>query len=337
MEMLKQNLVRLCEITGEASQAAIAEKCGLETASLNRYITGGTRFSLKALLSICSQYGFTLDEFVYDNLLEKKAARLRREMEAVAYEMYEGSYLAYLRAAANDKLKYGVICLYCRTDETCGPLKTRLIGEFFNDLGDAVQRKRAVDAVWDKRNSTFQSIEAVFSNPANRYRGEFQIAGGTISLQLSDDYDDHVLILLPDSRKKRQYIGGVGTLNSIVKIGEGKHTLPCAQKILLSRRELTVEEEDLYDVLSIDFFPGTLDIDADWLGLAKKMLALTENFIQGTERTGLTEDDLLLVVATNLANACKQHLYANRLPYFVVTYKDDVKAYELIKESPVKG
>lgn len=359
-ETLGRNLRQIDRITGARSYAEVCRECGLDESTYNRYVNGNSPVKLEVIMAICEEYGFTIDDFIYQDLSAKEQEHRRDPIDP---SQFEGAYLVCFRETISGKLKYGVLCI-CRDglidsskntqppDMAARSSRLRAIAVFC-DRQEAQTKLAVVEEIFSKEKYSYKMLnealgpdskstkereEGVKSTKGGRdgrFFGSVLIDTSIITILLhSDYYSDDVMIKLYKSNPKHKYVGGVGLVISNVAIPPGKgNRMPCAQKMILARPALSVDEAYLDDALSIDTNSSAAKIEADWISLAKRVSAMIDTVSRGAEKSGFTEEDIITIIAGILQNACRQHMNANPLPFVVLSPDDDKKGYAIIKLS----
>ena len=84
----------------------------------------------------------------------------------------------------------------------------------------------------------------------NVYNGQIDANEQNLFISLgNDEYQDKSFIILNNPPSKANYIGGVGTANTISR---GREHNPCAQFVIVSKRVLDIPDGELYDLLKFD-------------------------------------------------------------------------------------
>ena len=89
------------------------------------------------------------------------------------------------------------------------------------------------------------------------YQGDISFNDQSIFFELkSIENNDQTYIILNNPPTKSNYIGGVGTVNSIAR---GREHNPCIQYIILSKRLLDIPDGELYDILNFSDYSVDLE------------------------------------------------------------------------------
>lgn len=351
-EALGNNLRNIVEITGARNQAEIAGVCGVDAATFNKCINAKGPLTLEMVISICENFGLPIDDFIYRDMRGKAQEQKRAPVD---YDQYEGAYLACFRDTVSDKLKYGVLCICCdglhesaankkQTDVIIRASRLRTIAVFYDNQQAAQNKLSIAEEVFLQEKYSFEMLYKaleVNSTAAKEepFFGSVVIDDSVISILLhSDYYSDDVMIKMLKTNQKRKYVGGVGLVISNVATSPAKgKRVPCAQKIILARSGLSIDEAYIDDALTIDYEVNSVAVAADWNGLARRVAAMIDTVSSGAEKSGFTEEDIITIIAGILQNACRQHINSNPLPFVLLSPADDRKGYEVIKLSKAES
>ena len=136
---------------------------------------------------------------------------------------------------------------------------------------------------------------------------------------------DKTFIVFNNPPSKRQYIGGVGTVNTVAR---GREHNPCIELLIMSRRLLDKPDGEIYECLRFDDYHVNFDYAIkDLIDLFKRLFA-EENDIS----SNLTEIQKIAIVQNKLEYHFNEILEANVFRFAKVSNKEDDKIFDLLKE-----
>lgn len=159
------------------------------------------------------------------------------------------------------------------------------------------------------------------------YRGNLYTSEQTISIELKDkENGDFSYILLNNPPSKSEYIGGIGTVNSVSK---GREHNPCVQYIIVSKKVIEKPDGDLYNCLKLDDYMVKLDNAIDDAISLFKRLYVEKNEIS----LDLSENQKRAIVQNKLEYHFYDILESNAFRFAKVSNKEDDAVFKLIREA----
>ena len=303
----------------EITQTQFAKSLSVSVASISNYISGVSEPTLSFLLKLKFVYGLNLDSFLTLPL----NLEVKQNLESQNLTRFLGNYLIYYfdssyyigRATNTQKniLKFGVVSIFS-SGNSLGSY-----GCFLANLGKALDLKKDLD-----KNTENSNIQNIFSSHAEIvYNGKIETSSTQIFIFLKS-FNDSTLLIFNNPPSNKQYIGGLGTANSVSR---GREHMPCIQYIILARNEIDLPQGEIYNLLSLDVADISVHNETEKLiDLFKNLYIKTnENSIKLEEyqKKKIFEDALENIVAENIDT--------NIFRFGKISAKDDDIFYRLIK------
>lgn len=302
------------------SQSTFAKNLSVSNASISNYLSGISEPTLSFLLKFKSTYNINLDEFL------TKPINLNKEQtfQQGNFSRFVGNYLVYFydgssyigRASNYQKniLKYGVVCI----SQSGNNLTT--YAAFFKELSTALSLKEKLDCI----SGSFGIIDTFSKFTDMIYQGNTELSSTQIFIFLKS-YNDQLLMIFNNPPSNKQYIGGLGTSNSVSR---GREHMPCVQYIILSRKKLNLPEGEIYNLLSLDVPDVNLHNETE------KLIELFKNlYLESPERPVMLEEyQKKKIIEDSLERAVADCIEANLFRFAKVSAREDDYYYNLIKD-----
>ena len=184
----------------------------------------------------------------------------------------------------------------------------------------------------EKTENAGQSINLLIDKGFEKYiyYGRILTSKDHYYLELVHENEDRISIILhrPNTRKP-EYIGGIGTVNSVSR---GRQHMPTVQFIGLSRKALNLSEEDIHKAMLLSYPNYHAGQESE------ELIKTFKNLYMNNENTGFTFNDTQreLLVQSNLERIIKESLTRNLLRYAKVSEIDDDEWYHTIKYFGIK-
>lgn len=309
----------LKELTKQFSQKTVAEKTGFSQSSINNYLTKNSEPSIQFLIALKDAFGINVDDFLFSGL---------KIEEDKNYDKYVGNFLIYyynndsykgeVHSNIKNTLNYGVLSIY-KESELKNSVK--VISTFTKSRVDAVKLLRELNRLENKTKTN-----QMFLDFGNVYYGSIDTNDQNIFITLDNtENKDKSFIILNNPPSRAQYIGGVGTVNSISR---GREHNPCAQFIIVSKRLLDIPDGELYDLLKFD------DFVIDTEGNTKDIIALFKRlYVEQSELSaGLTDTQKTAIIKNRIDLVLSDCIEANSFRFAKISNREDDVVYRLIKE-----
>ena len=311
--MFQENLKNL---TKQYTQKFIAEKTGFSQSSINNYLTKNSEPSIQFLVALKDAFGICVDDFLFSKVQvdEKKS-----------YDRYLGNYLIYyynndsykgeVHSSLKNTLNFGVLSIY-KDKEFDKSVQVNAI--FTREKSEAVKFLKKLNSTCEKRE--------IFLEHKNYYAGDISTSDQSIFIDLQNNNNgDKSFIILNNPPSKQNYIGGVGTVNSIAR---GREHNPCIQFIIISKKLIDVPEGELYNLLKFDDYTINMDFAIkDVIDLFKRI------YVEKNEISiELTDTQKQAIIRNKLEYHFNEILEANTFRFAKISNKEDDAVYKLIRE-----
>lgn len=341
MPTVATNLRKLIETQG-ISQKVLSEQTGYSEAAISKYITAKQFPQLDFFFELKKLYDISIDDFLskeisQNDMKQTSSLSVVEQEEQALYRKYCGTYLLYYLNTSSYKgrdnnspeeaLTYGIIHIY----ET----KTNLDKSDYSSIAVLGIKDRNIATELKKKFESFTThtdIEQFIKDDTNDtfsnkvYYGDFEFSTNYASILISHNRKDKALIILHrvDTNKK-EYIGGIGTINSVSK---GREGTPTAQYIALSRYPISLSAEEIHHHLLLGHPTYKADNDA------KSLIALFKKLYINSEEAfeNMTEHEKYLMIKVNLEKYIKDSLKRNMFRSAKISNLDDEAWYKLLKE-----
>lgn len=307
----------LRKLTKQYTQQIIADKTGFSQSSINNYLTKNSEPSIQFLISLKDAFGINVDDFLFADF---------EIGERDSYDRYLGNYLIYyynnnsykgeVHTNIKNTLKYGVLSIFKENDFD---KSVQLNAIFTKDRTEAVKFLKNLNANPKIINELYQEI-------GNVYSGSISCSIQSIFIELENkENSDKSYFILNNPPTQQDYIGGVGTVNSIAR---GREHNPCIQFAIISKKLIDVPDGELYDLLKFDDFSINMDYAIkDIIDLFKRLYA-EKNEIS----IELTDNQKQAIVRNKLEYHFNEILEANAFRFAKISNKEDDEIFKLIRE-----
>ena len=312
--MFQTNLKKLAK---QYSQKHIADKTGFSQSSINNYLSGTSEPSIQFLIALKEAFGVSVDDFLFSDF----------EIEVdVSYEQYIGNYLIYyynnnsykgeVHTNLKNTLNYGVLSIYKNKDLD---KSVEVSAVFVKDRMGALKIIKAL-------NSSGKNIKDIYLEIGGIYEGQISLSEQSLFIDLGNrENGDKCSIILNCPPTKRNYIGGIGTVNSIAR---GREHNPCIQFVILSKKLIDVPDGELYNLLKFNDFSVNMDYAIkDIIDLFKRLYS-EQNEIS----IELTDSQKLAIIKNKLEYYFNDILDANAFRFAKISNKEDDTIYKISKE-----
>lgn len=342
------------------NQKEFADKWQIATGALNNYLNATRLPSLELLINLCGMPDFAKAglEFGLDDLLDEafdpestikfKRGLINTSALYVAHEDFIGNYLCYFNDQSDiagksgkkkrRELRFGVLSIFDDIDGVTAKRTMKVAATFYKEENryKAIELKNELDRIHfnDMVNNGFagnrternNAIIAKMSDGSGMYKGELTFSGHFAFIDIvSEAYNDKALIILyiPPKNNQTNYIGGIG---SIASVSHGREHTPSAQKIILSKYELTCSDQDVAPYLNMSYPNFTQEDDG------RAISEFCSKLYSG-EIKGLDENDKITVIQNRINKIIKDYIKDNLCCASSVSEIEDAKVYKLISSS----
>lgn len=306
-------------LSNKYTQKYIADRTGFSQSSINNYLTKNSEPSIQFLIALKNAFGICLDDFLFSDI---------DVSNEVSYDKFIGNYMVYyynnnsykgeVHVNIVNTLNYGVISV----------VKEKDLDKNVVVYGTFVKSKTEATKLLKELNATTQSKDIIskYHDMGNLYKGNISTTDQSIFIDLNNNFNgDQTFIILNNPPTKNNYIGGVGTVNSIAR---GREHNPCVQFAILSKKLIDKPDGEIYNCLKFDDYNINFDYAIKDVVDLFKRLYLDKNEISTT----LTENQKNAIIQNKLEYHFDEILDANVFRFAKVSNKEDDKIYKLIKE-----
>ena len=306
-------------LSNKYTQKYIADRTGFSQSSINNYLTKNSEPSIQFLIALKNAFGICLDDFLFSDI---------DVSNEISYDKYIGNYIVYyynnnsykgeVHVNITNTLNYGVISI----------VKEKDLDKNVVIYGTFVKSKMEATKLLKELNATAQSKDIIskYQDIGNLYKGSISTTVQSIFIDLNNNFNgDQTFIILNNPPTKNNYIGGVGTVNSIAR---GREHNPCVQFVILSKKLIDKPDGEIYNCLKFDDYNINFDYAIRDIVDLFKRLYLDKNEISTT----LTENQKNAIIQNKLEYHFDEILDANVFRFAKVSNKEDDKIYKLIKE-----
>lgn len=325
-QIFSSNLSKLLAIKG-INKSGLAKQTEVSLTSINNYLNEVNDPPISFLLALKKQYDINIDDFVTKNLTDDYKLKLREKLNFSA-KKFVGNYILYFYQSSaykgsgvnptKDPLKYGVLSVLSVMDYTTSKSSSmKVLTNFFSNRTEAEEFKETLDLL----KTDNEKIIKLYKGFERVYKGSLELTNTQAFISLRSNYcQDKVSIILNNPPSRKNYVGGLGTVNSIAR---GREPAPVIQYIILSRHSFIMTDNEIYGLLSLNV--ESLDVRNEALKLIEqfKVLYLDSNI-------KLEEYQRNYIMQNNIENAIIENIKRNLFRYGKVSNREDDKYYRLI-------
>lgn len=333
------NLNKLLE-TQNISAKELSEKTIYSESAISKYRTGKQFPPLDFFYQLKTLFGISFDDFLFKEI---NRGDIRAQMplsaveqaEKVLYNKFCGTYLVYYlntsdykgrdKNSPEESLLYGILTISEDKTNYDEPNYSCIAVLGIKCRATATILKKTLDSM-----DSYSDIEKYISDNEElikkTYYGDFELSAEHAFLTLAHDRKDKALIILHRvNSNKKEYIGGMGTINSVSK---GREPMPTAQYIALSRYPINLSAEEIHHQLLLSHPTYKADAQVrELISLFKKTYMIPDP--DGEMHTELEKE---LIIKVNLERYVKTSLTNNMFRYAKISERDDGAWYDLLKE-----
>lgn len=306
-------------LASKYTQKHIAERTGFSQSSINNYLTKTSEPSIQFLIALKNAFGICLDDFLFSDI---------QITEEKSYERFVGNYIVYyynnnsykgeVHTNLTNTLNYGVVSVLQDKDTAGG---YSVYATFIRQRSEAIKLLKSV-------NGTTNTKEILTHHEAynNLYKGFIELNDQSVFIELKNKFNgDQTYMIFNNPHSKTDYIGGVGTVNSVSR---GREHNPCVEFIIISKNVLDKPDGEIYECLKFNDYFVNLDFAIKDLVELFKRLFVEKNDISNS----LNETQKTAIIKNKLEYHFNDILDANVFRFAKISNKDDDMVYKLIKE-----
>ena len=322
------------------SAKKLAQMTMYSESAISKYRTGKQFPSIPFFCQLNAIFGIPIDDFFFkeincNGLHSQMVLSDVEEAEKALYRKFCGTYLVYFLNTSDYKgrdknppeksLLYGILTISEDKSITGDSTYSCIAVLGLKDRALATKLKKTVDSM-----QNYSDIENFISNEeelvSKTYYGDFELSTEHAFLTLTHGRKDKALIILHRvNTNKKEYIGGMGTINSVSK---GREPMPTIQYIAFSRYPISLSVEEIHHQLLLSH--PTYKADAN----VKELISLFKKTYMRPDPDGEihTELEKELIIKVNLERYVKMSLTNNMFRYAKISERDDGAWYDLLKE-----
>ena len=306
-------------LTHQFTQKHVAEKTGFSQSSINNYLTKQSEPSIQFLIALKNAFGICTDDFLFSDIdvaIDHSYERFVGNYIVCYYN--NSSYKGEIHNSLNNTLNYGVISI---TKEHELDNHVQAFATFLKDKRDAVKLLKAVNEA-----KTHEEMAERHKEFNNLYKGNFSANNQSIFIQLANkDNGDQCYIIFNNPQSNTQYIGGVGTVNSVAR---GREHNPCVEFIIMSRKLINKTDAEVEACLRFDDYKVNLDFAIKDIIELFKRLYVEKNEIS----LGFSDTQKNAIIQNKLEYHFNDMLSANLFRFAKISNMEDDTVYKLLKE-----
>lgn len=344
-EIVSSNLKKLIAQNG-ITQKDLADMLCVAPASVTDYCKGRRIPGTEHLLTLKKHFDISIDDFLTKSItpapvaLPPRSTGLDKE-KMETYHKYCGSYFMYYFDTSKskgrdllpprDSLHYGVLFIYENPTSLEVPEFgcAAILG--IGDRDEVTRVKKELDEMSDPAK-VIAHIGSRYESMA--YFGDFTLSQFHAFVSMSHASKDKALLIFHRvDNNKPEYIGGIGTINSVSK---GREHTPVIQFMGISRYPLTMSVEEIHHNLLLDY--PTFEADAEMVDeMITNFKALYAD-PNSSIKEGFSEYQKAIMVRSTLERFVKKSLERNMFRYGKISgTTDDDQWYHAIKAASIKG
>lgn len=305
-------------LTGKYTQKYIADCTGFSQSSINNYLTKNSEPSIQFLIALKNAFGICLDDFLFSDIdVSNEVSYDRFIGNYIVYYYNNNSYKGEVHVNLSNTLNYGVISV----------LKEKSLDKNVVVYATFVKsRSEATKILKEVNKTSSEKIKNIYESTNNMYRGGISTTEQTIFIDLANNTNgDQSFIILNNPPTKNEYVGGVGTVNSVAR---GREHNPCVQFIIMSKKLIDKPDGEIYECLKFDDYTVNLEFAVKDVVDLFKRLYMDKNDISTT----LTEVQKNAIIQNKLEYHFNDTIQANMFRFAKISNKEDDKIFKLIKE-----
>lgn len=337
------NLNKLLE-TQNISAKELSERTLYSESAISKYRTGKQFPPLDFFYQLRTLFGISFDDFLFkeinrNDIHAQIPLSAIEQSEKTLYEKFCGTYLVYYlntsdykgrdQKSPEESLHFGVLTITEDITTNSKPTYSCVAVFGLKKREIATDMKNHIDSL-----KSYSEIENYISNTEDlvkkTYYGDFELSADHAFLTIAHERKDKALIILHRvNSNKNEYIGGIGTINSVSK---GREPMPTVQYIALSRYPISLSTEEIHHQLLLNH--PTYKADAN----AKELISLFKKTYMIPDPDGEIHTDLEkeLIIKVNLERYVKTSLKNNMFRYAKISERDDGAWYDLLKEVSIR-
>jgi len=306
-------------LTSKYTQKYIAERTGFSQSSINNYLTKSSEPSIQFLIALKNEFGICLDDFLFSEIdVTDQRSYDRFIGNYIVYYYNNNSYKGEVHTNLANTLNYGVISVVKEKELDKNVV---VYGTFFKGKNEAVKMLNKLNSL-ENCAHTYE----IHKEYNNFYIGDLKTTDQSIFFDLYNKVNsDQCYMIFNNPPSKSNYIGGVGTVNTVAR---GREHNPCVEFIIISKKLIDKPDGELYKCLKFDDFSVNFDnAISDLVELFKRL------FVENNEiSTNLLENQKYAIIQNKFEFIFNEIVQANLFRFAKISNKEDDTNYKLIKE-----
>ncbi|MBE7075251.1 MAG: helix-turn-helix transcriptional regulator [Clostridiales bacterium] len=308
----------LKQLTDKYSQKYVAAKTGFSQSSINNYISKTSEPSIQFLIALKQAFGISVDDFLFKEYQEEVVDNKNVYVgNYLIYYYNNASYKGEIHSNIKNTLSYGVVSIVPESETSSNVVVYALM---LKERSDAVKLLKKVNTLSNA------DLLIMYKDNINSYVGEIHTNPYNIFISLENkNKDDEAFLILNNPQLKNEYLGGLGTINSVSR---GREHNPCVQYVILSRKLIDKPDGELYNILSLDCVDIDFDTQVNDLVPLFKRLYMENNELSNV----LNDEQKASIIENKLKYLFNEIIDANMFRIGKISNHDDDTVYRLLKE-----
>lgn len=306
-------------LASKYTQKYIADRTGFSQSSINNYLTKSSEPSIQFLIALKNAFGICLDDFLFSEIdVQEEFSYDRFIGNYIVYYYNNNSYKGEVHTNLSNTLNYGVISIIKEKELDKNVV---VYGTFLTSKSEAIKLLKTLNSL-----ENISDCVNIHEQLKNCYKGDLKTTDQSIFLDLYNKTNsDQCYMIFNNPPSKANYIGGVGTVNTVAR---GREHNPCVQFVIMSKRLLDMPDGEIYECLKFENYSVNLDYAVKDLVELFKRLYVDKNEIS----TALAEIQKVAILQNKLEYHFNEIMDANVFRFAKVSNKEDDLVYKLIKE-----
>ncbi len=272
---------------------------------------------MQFLISLSREFGVSIDDFLFKELdFAPKNSLDRFVGNYIVYYYNNNSYKGEVHNNLQNTLNYGVISVYKEKEYKCV-----VVGTFVRSKEAAIELLKKVNLATNK-----EEILKAHKELNNFYTGTIHTSNQNIFVYLVNaEIEDECFIILNNPPATGQYIGGLGTINTVAR---GREHNPCVQFLIMSKKIIDKVDGEIYNCLKLDYSVINLEGQVhELIELFKRM------YIEKNELSqNLNESQKAAVIENNIKFFFSEIVEANMFRFAKVSNREDDSLFRVLRE-----
>jgi len=306
-------------LTSKYTQKYIAERTGFSQSSINNYLTKSSEPSIQFLIALKNEFGICLDDFLFSEIdVTDQRSYDRFIGNYIVYYYNNNSYKGEVHTNLANTLNYGVISVVKEKELDKNVV---VYGTFFKGKNEAVKMLNKLNSL-ENCAHTYE----IHKEYNNFYIGDLKTTDQSIFFDLYNKVNsDQCYMIFNNPPSKSNYIGGVGTVNTVAR---GREHNPCVEFIIISKKIIDKPDGEIYELLKFENYNVNMDYAIKDLVDLFKRLYVEQNELS----TSLAENQKIAIIQNKLEYHFNDILEANVFRFAKISNKEDDMFYKIIKE-----